>query len=112
MINDLWYKNAVIYCLSVLHGFQRRRHRRLQGINAKGLMRRLDYLHGLGVTAIWLMPFQVSPHRDDGYDVSDYYGTRPQALAGTSFGRAVYAPDDASRPVLRQGTFPARSRVL
>jgi maltose alpha-D-glucosyltransferase / alpha-amylase len=37
-------------------------------------MRRLDYLHGLGVTAIWLMPFQVSPHRDDGYDVSDYYG--------------------------------------
>jgi Alpha amylase, catalytic domain len=37
-------------------------------------MRRLDYLHGLGVTAIWLMPFQTSPHRDDGYDVSDYYG--------------------------------------
>ena len=24
-------------------------------------MRRLDYLHGLGVTAIWLMPFQASP---------------------------------------------------
>jgi len=38
--------------------------------------------------------------------------TRPQALAGTSFGPAVFAPDDASRPVLRQGTFPARSRVL
>jgi pullulanase/glycogen debranching enzyme len=35
-----------------------------------GLTRRLDYLHGLGVTAIWLMPFQSSPHRDDGYDVS------------------------------------------
>jgi maltose alpha-D-glucosyltransferase / alpha-amylase len=34
------------------------------------LVRRLDYLHGLGVTAIWLMPFQFSPHRDDGYDVS------------------------------------------
>jgi maltose alpha-D-glucosyltransferase/alpha-amylase len=44
----------------------------------KGLMRRLDYLHGLGVTAIWLMPFQVSPHRDDGYDVSDYYGVDPR----------------------------------
>ena len=41
-------------------------------------MRRLDYLHGLGVTAIWLMPFQVSPHRDDGYDVSDYYGVDPR----------------------------------
>ena len=109
MINDLWYKNAVIYCLSVGTYMDSNG----DGIgDFKGLMRRLDYLHGLGVTAIWLMPFQVSPHRDDGYDVSDYYGTRPQALAGTSFGRAVYAPDDASRPVLRQGTFPARSRVL
>jgi maltose alpha-D-glucosyltransferase/alpha-amylase len=39
----------------------------------QGLMRRLDYLHGLGVTALWLMPFQTSPQRDDGYDVSDYY---------------------------------------
>src|ERR687884_2164677 len=39
----------------------------------KGLMRRLDYLHGLGVTAVWLMPFQPSPGRDGGYDVSDHY---------------------------------------
>jgi maltose alpha-D-glucosyltransferase/alpha-amylase len=27
----------------------------------EGLLRRLDYLQGLGVTAIWLMPFQPSP---------------------------------------------------
>jgi maltose alpha-D-glucosyltransferase/alpha-amylase len=40
-------------------------------------MRRLDYLHGLGVTAIWLMPFQPSPGKDDGYDISDYYGVNP-----------------------------------
>jgi maltose alpha-D-glucosyltransferase/alpha-amylase len=39
----------------------------------QGLMRRLDHLHGLGITGIWLMPFQASPGRDDGYDVSDYY---------------------------------------
>ena len=38
--------------------------------------------------------------------------TRPQALAGTSFDRAVPGPDGASRQVLRQGTFPARFRVL
>jgi maltose alpha-D-glucosyltransferase / alpha-amylase len=44
----------------------------------RGLVRRLDYLQGLGVTAIWLMPFQPSPHRDDGYDVSDYYGVDPR----------------------------------
>ena len=41
-------------------------------------MRRLDYLHGLGVTAIWLMPFQASPGRDDGYDIADYYGVDPR----------------------------------
>jgi maltose alpha-D-glucosyltransferase/alpha-amylase len=28
-------------------------------------------------SAIWLMPFQCSPGRDDGYDVSDYYGVNP-----------------------------------
>ena len=61
MINDLWYKNAVIYCLSVgtfmdangdgIGDFQR-------------LTRRLDYLHGLGITTIWLMPFQPRPVAD------------------------------------------------
>jgi maltose alpha-D-glucosyltransferase/alpha-amylase len=40
-------------------------------------MGRLDYLQGLGVTAIWLMPFQPSPGKDDGYDVADYYGVNP-----------------------------------
>lgn len=44
----------------------------------KGLMQRLDYLQGLGVTALWLMPFQPSPGRDDGYDVADYYGVDPR----------------------------------
>ena len=44
----------------------------------RGLLRRLDYLQGLGITAIWLMPFQPSPHRDDGYDVADYYGVDPR----------------------------------
>jgi maltose alpha-D-glucosyltransferase/alpha-amylase len=70
MIDDLWYKNAVIYCLSVASYMDANG----DGIgDFQGLMRRLDYLHGLGVTAIWLMPFQSSPCRDDGYDVSDYY---------------------------------------
>src|SRR3982075_2744137 len=75
MINDLWYKNAIIYCLSVGAYMDSDG----DGIgDFKGLMRRLDYLHGLGVTAIWPMPFQVSPQRDDGYDVSDYYGVDPR----------------------------------
>src|SRR5712671_153884 len=75
MINDLWYKNAIIYCLSVGAYMDANG----DGIgDFTGLMRRLDYLHGLGITAVWLMPFQISPHRDDGYDVSDYYGVDPR----------------------------------
>jgi maltose alpha-D-glucosyltransferase / alpha-amylase len=38
------------------------------------LMRRLDYLQGLGVTCVWLQPFYPSPNRDNGYDVADFYG--------------------------------------
>jgi maltose alpha-D-glucosyltransferase / alpha-amylase len=75
MINDLWYKNAVIYCLSV--GTYMDADGDGTG-DFRGLMRRLDYLHGLGVTAIWLMPFQTSPCRDDGYDVADYYNVDPR----------------------------------
>ena len=75
MINDLWYKNAILYCLSVGSYMDANG----DGIgDFTGLMRRLDYLHGLGITAIWLMPFQVSPQRDDGYDVADYYGVDPR----------------------------------
>src|SRR5438270_2751936 len=74
MINDLWYKNAIVYCLSVGTYMDANG----DGIgDFQGLMRRLDYLHGLGITAIWLMPFQTSPGKDDGYDISDYYGVNP-----------------------------------
>ncbi len=75
MIDDLWYKNSIIYCLSVGTYMDANG----DGIgDFKGLLRRLDYLHGLGVTTIWLMPFQPTPGRDDGYDISDYYGVDPR----------------------------------
>src|SRR5438309_9288211 len=75
MINDLWYKNVMIYCLSVGTFMDSNG----DGIgDFEGLMRRLDYLQGMGVTAIWLMPFQPSPCRDDGYDIADYYGVDPR----------------------------------
>lgn len=75
MINDLWYKNAVIYCLSV-GTFQDSNG---DGIgDFQGLGRRLDYLQGLGATAVWLMPFQTSPGRDGGYDIADYYNVDPR----------------------------------
>ena len=71
MIEDLWYKNSVIYALSV-DSF-------MDGNgdgcgDFEGLIRRVDYLESLGIDAIWLGPFQPTPNRDHGYDISDYYG--------------------------------------
>jgi len=75
VIDDLWYKNAVIYCLDV--------EKYVDGNNDGigdfvGLTRRLDYLAGLGVTCIWLQPFYDSPNRDNGYDVTGYYAVHPK----------------------------------
>jgi trehalose synthase len=68
--SDLWWKNAVVYCLDV--------ETYLDWDNdgtgdLAGLTERIDYLAGIGVTCLWLMPFHPSPGRDDGYDVTDYY---------------------------------------
>ena len=71
MIEDLWYKNAVVYCLDVETFMDGNG----DGVgDFRGLKRRLDYLAGLGVTCVWLLPFQPSPNRDNGYDITDYYG--------------------------------------
>ncbi len=75
MINDLWYKNAIVYCLSL------NTYLDSNGDGTgdfAGLINRLDYLQGLGITAIWLMPFQPSPGKDGGYDIADYYGVGPE----------------------------------
>jgi maltose alpha-D-glucosyltransferase/alpha-amylase len=75
VIEDLWYKNAVIYCLDV-ETFQDGNG---DGIgDFRGLKRRIDYLAGLGVTCLWLLPFFPTPNRDNGYDISDYYGVDPR----------------------------------
>jgi alpha-glucosidase len=42
-----------------------------------GIAARLDYVASLGVDAIWLSPFFVSPMRDFGYDVADPYDVDP-----------------------------------
>jgi maltose alpha-D-glucosyltransferase / alpha-amylase len=75
MIEDLWYKNTVIYSLD-LESFMDADG---DGVgDFAGLSRRLEYLHALGVETLWLAPFQRTPNRDNGYDVSDYYGVDPR----------------------------------
>ena len=38
---------------------------------------RLDYLKTLGIDAIWLTPFYISPQVDNGYDVANYIAIDP-----------------------------------
>jgi maltose alpha-D-glucosyltransferase / alpha-amylase len=72
---DQWYKNAILYCLDV----ETFTDSNGDGIgDFSGLTSRLDYLSGLGVTCLWLMPFYPTPGRDDGYDVSDYTSIDPR----------------------------------
>lgn len=82
MIQDLWYKNAVIYSLD-LESFMDSNG---DGVgDFDGLMRRLDYLESLGVDTIWLAPFQRTPNRDNGYDISDYFCIDPRHGTGGDF---------------------------
>ena len=42
-----------------------------------GVTQRLDYLKTLGIDAIWLTPFYISPQVDNGYDVANYTAIDP-----------------------------------
>ena len=68
---DLWWKNAVIYCLDIETYFDTDSDGRG---DIRGLAQRIDHLAELGVTCLWLMPFYPTPDRDDGYDITDFYG--------------------------------------
>jgi maltose alpha-D-glucosyltransferase / alpha-amylase len=72
---ELWFKQAVIYCLQV----ETFADSNGDGVgDFPGLCERLDYLAGLGVTCLWLLPFYPTPGRDNGYDIADYYGIDPR----------------------------------
>jgi len=53
-----------------------------------GLIRKLDYINGLGASCIWLMPVAQSPSYH-GYDVSDYYRVEPAYGTNDDFKRLV-----------------------
>jgi glycosidase len=74
---DQWYENAIIYCLDV---------ETFADANGDdigdfpGAMRRHDYLSGLGVTYLWLMPYYPTPNDDVAAVVADYNAFDPDSL--------------------------------
>src|SRR5688572_32831929 len=69
-----WYKDAIIYQLHV----KSYRDGNADGYgDFKGLMDKLDYIHQLGATVVWLLPFYPSPLKDDGYDIASYESIHP-----------------------------------
>lgn len=82
----LWYKNAIFYELYVraFHDSNGDGHGDLPGV-----IQKLDYLQGLGVDCLWLLPIYPSPLRDDGYDIADYYNILPQYGTLDDFRRLV-----------------------
>lgn len=74
-VPDKWYRNSIFYNLDV----DVFKDSDGDGIgDFKGLSEKLPYLDSLGINVIWLSPFQPTPDRDDGYDVTDYYGIDPR----------------------------------
>ena len=73
--SDQWWKNGTFYCLDVETFYDANG----DGVgDLDGLAQRIDYLAGIGITTVWLMPFFPSPDRDDGYDISNFQSVDPR----------------------------------
>jgi maltose alpha-D-glucosyltransferase / alpha-amylase len=73
-MDPLWYKDAIIYEVHV-RAFHDSNSDGIGDFN--GLTEKMPYLHDLGVSCLWLLPFYPSPLRDDGYDIADYTSINP-----------------------------------
>jgi maltose alpha-D-glucosyltransferase / alpha-amylase len=86
-MSERWYTEAVVYNLDV----ETFADSDGDGVgDLHGLMGRLDYLARLGVTCLWLSPIHPSPGRDDGYDVTDFYGVDPRLGSLGDFAELVH----------------------
>jgi alpha-glucosidase len=83
---DPWWKHAVIYEIYP-RSFQDSNGDGVGDIN--GITQRLDYLHDLGIDAIWITPMYPSPLVDFGYDIADYTALDTQYGTMADFDRLV-----------------------
>lgn len=66
----IWWKHGTVYHIYPRSFYDSNQN----GVgDIKGIIKKLPYLHKLGIDALWLSPVYQSPHADFGYDVSDYY---------------------------------------
>jgi alpha-glucosidase len=74
MQNQQWWSGATLYQIYPRSFYDSNG----DGIgDLPGVTAKLDYVASLGVDAIWLSPFFVSPMRDFGYDVADHCAVDP-----------------------------------
>ena len=83
---DPWWKHAGIYEIYP-RSFQDSNGDGVGDIN--GITSRLDYIHDLGIDAIWISPMYPSPLIDFGYDVADYTAIDPLYGKMADFDRLV-----------------------
>ncbi len=90
-MSERWYPRAVVYCLDV-ETFQDSNG---DGVgDLRGLISRLDYLAGLGITCLWFNPIHPSPGKDDGYDVADFYNVHPSLGSLGDFVELIHQADN------------------
>ncbi len=95
----LWWRDAVIYQLHPKSFMDANE----DGMgDFAGLLARLDHVAGLGVDAIWLLPFYPSPLRDDGYDISDYTSVNPEYGSLSDLRRFISAAHDRGLKVITE----------
>ncbi|CEI81907.1 trehalose-6-phosphate hydrolase [Oceanobacillus oncorhynchi subsp. incaldanensis] len=74
-MEEKWWQKSVVYQIYP-KSFNDTTGNGMGDIN--GITEKLDYLKELGVDVIWLTPIYLSPQKDNGYDIADYYAIQPE----------------------------------
>lgn len=74
MTGEAWWRGAVIYQIYPRSFMDSNG----DGIgDLQGIIQQLDYVESLGVDAVWISPFFLSPMKDFGYDIANFREVDP-----------------------------------